>query len=223
MPMKSPRYLMLMSMLTVTFWIICVVCQYRLMPLRGWGDISTADLPYPLLCLLFDMVAEVYGYRTSRRMLWMALISILIFGLSIMFILHLPMPNTLTKDAWLFNHTLQHVPRLMIFNTAALILGQYLNLFIFAKFQRLWKGRYFAIRSVLSTLCGDCLTFFIALFGDYWHLMHASAITLLILEELFLMYLIASALSLPGSLCVKFLKKREPPLNHAPTFNPFQR
>ena len=72
---SHPRYLIFFAMLVTALISVSILAQYRLFPVPHIGDIPTTTLSYPFLCLTFDMIAELYGFRTSRKILWLGFIS----------------------------------------------------------------------------------------------------------------------------------------------------
>ena len=218
---KNPRYLSFLSMLAVVLWVMCLVSQDRLISVH-LGYICAAVLPYPFLCITFDMIAELYGYRESRRTLWSSLILVYIFVLGIYLFTKLPAPSFWEIRTETFNAAMSPLLRILIFNSIAFITGQYINIYIFSKLRLMLKGRFFGLRSIGSTFIGDTITFAVSLFGDFSGLMTNHSILVLVIAELIIMYLMAIVLAFPASVIVSLLKKTEPDYNTGVTFNPFK-
>ena len=110
----------------------------------------------------------------------------------------------------------------MIFGGFAVMIGQYINIYVFSRLRLLVKGRFFGLRSIGSTFIGDTVTFAIALFGDFSGNMGNHAIFVLVIDELIIMYVLAILLAIPASIIVSALKKVEPEYNTGLNFNPFK-
>lgn len=219
---KKPRFLSIMSMLTAVLWITCVVSQNRLVSLSTVGYTCAAVIPYPFLCIIFDMIAEIYGYKESRKTLWLAFFSVWLFVLTVYFFTRLPIPTLLSSHSESFNMVMSPLLRILTFNSLAFVLGQYINIYIFSKMRIYFGGRFFGLRSIASTFIGDSITFAISLYGDFAGLIKNHTIFILVIDELIFMYALAIILALPASIIVRLLKKIEPEFNQGISFNPFK-
>ena len=69
---KPYKYLVLLSMLYVTALLASIILAHKLIVIGGiLGSAATFVFPVTYFCA--DIVAEVYGYDVSRRLIWSAL------------------------------------------------------------------------------------------------------------------------------------------------------
>lgn len=177
----------------------------------------------PLILLLADIIAEVYGYKVSRALLWLAMLSEFVFSGAILFIIHLPSPAFWNhQDAFnqVFNKLLQVGPAAIV----AVLIGQFLNIYLISKFKIFLKGRYFWFRSIASIAIGSAVSggiyFFIGFRGLYAE------------HHLWVMFLSAYLMRLsyavvgggPATIIVHILKKVEKidVYDGSTDFNPFK-
>ena len=164
----KPQYLTFLMMLYVTLSLVGSAVLYKLVKL----DFLVAPgglLSLPFVLLLEDVIAEVYGYRISRILLWYILISMLVFIFFVEGIIHLPSPGYWTGQVNyidVFGPLDKGVP-IMAFG---IFCGRFTNLYVITKLKILVKGRYFWIRSILACLIGDVIALLIIYGIAFWSL-----------------------------------------------------
>ena len=218
----SVRLLIFTSIATVLL-CLCVLCQFRLMPFGHLGPISVTVISYPLFCLVLDMVSEIYGYRVSRQILWIAFIGVSICcGLLLLF-MSLPAPPDLSGRTQDFDHVFILLPRQYLVNTIGVISGVYCNIYLFGRLRKWLGNQQFSVRSIGSTFLGDFVTTVIGLGGEYFHQQPLNTHLLtMTFGELLASYILASLITPPASLLVRYLKSIEPDVNISVVFNPFK-
>jgi queuosine precursor transporter len=219
MQQHIPYHLVFLAILCATFLHLALLFQSDLVAL-GSSYVSFTIFVYPLTCIILDIIAEVYGYKVAKYCLWAAVIANLIFGLlaTLSTKVHAP-------AFWIYYDTNYNVALAPIFRTVfvgigSIIVGQFINIYALSKLRILVKGRFFALRSVGSTVVGDTFTVAIALTFNFSYRMAASHIETIIIYELLIMYACAIILSTPAALVTSYLKKCEPHYNTL-NFNPF--
>ncbi len=210
-------------MMVAVLWIICIVSQNRLVSVEGVTYISAAVIPYPFLCILFDIIAELYGYKESRKTLWMAFVCIYLFVISVFLFAKLPSPNFWQQMSQTYDGEMSPLLRILFFNSISFVIGQYINIYFFSKLRAIFNGKFFGLRSIGSTLIGDTITFAIAILGDFSGLIKSHSLVAMIIDELVIMYLMAIILAVPVSYLVSVLKKNEPDFDMSVRFNPFKK
>lgn len=181
------------------------------------------EIIMPIILLLADIIAEVYGYKVSRALLWLAMLSEFVFSSLILFIIHLPSPTFWThQDAFnlVFSKLLQVGPVAI----AAVLIGQFLNIYLVSKFKILLKGKYFWFRSIVSIAIGaavlDAIYFFVGFHGLY----PASALWKMFISAYILRVAYAVIGGGPATIIVHILKKIEKTdvYDVSTDFNPFK-
>lgn len=134
-----------------------------------FGVTATAGLLiFPISYILNDVIAEVWGYRKARLIIWigfaMNFLAVTVFKISIW------MPaSPFFQNQTAFETILGNTQRIAIASFIAFLCGSFLNAFIMSKMKIATQGRGFSVRAVVSTLFGescDSLVFFtIAFYG----------------------------------------------------------
>ncbi len=202
------KYLILLTTLFITCYLLTAVVQNRLV---GFHHIflTGAIFIYPISYLLSDIVTEVYGYKFSRQMIWCGIISWIIMALFLEFIMKLKVPHfwkTYDND---FSVIFAPILRDVLAGSIAVMAGQFLNIYAISKLKILTKGRYFWIRSVSSSLVGNFLTNFIALFFIFFGRTSTHSTFEIMIYDILMDIIYTGALALPAVFFAAFLKRAE--------------
>ncbi len=156
---------MVTGLLFATCLIIANIVVQKIIVLGG--IFSTAGLLiFPISYIVNDIIAEVWGYKKARMIIWygflMNLLAVLVFQLSIEI---RPAEAFTHQDA--YAQILGSTPRLALASFVAFLLGSFVNAMVMSKMKIIQKGRNFSIRAVVSTLFGegmDSIVFFTVAF-----------------------------------------------------------
>lgn len=221
--MTKYKFFTFFAMLYMMFAITDMILIYR-MGTVGVYTISVGVFVMSLLYLTEDIIAEVYGYKVVRQVIWTMLLISFIFSSIVTILNALPFP-----DGWqnkpAFDLILGHVFRINLYGGGlALMGGAFLNAYIITKWKILVRGKYFILRCIGATAIGQLIQNIIGCFVLYFDIysMHQ------ILDMIIPMYLTQMAFNIiiafPGSILARFLKKAEnsDPYDDKTNFNPFK-
>lgn len=109
---------------------------------------------FPISYILNDVVAEVWGFRKARLIIWtgflMNLIAVLFYSLSVSWP---AAPFWQNQEA--FANVLSSTPRIAIASLIAYLVGSFINAFVMSTVKIRSRGRHFSFRAILSTLLGE--------------------------------------------------------------------
>lgn len=132
----------------------------------GPAHFTGALLVFPISYIINDVVAEVWGFRRARLLIWMA------FGMNFLFVLLAALVDVLPGEGMnvdAFHSVFGLAPRVAVASFLAFLVGSFVNAMVMSKMKVRTQGSRFALRAVLSTLAGeacDSVIFFpIALAG----------------------------------------------------------
>jgi uncharacterized integral membrane protein (TIGR00697 family) len=122
---------------------------------------DAGTLIFPLSYIFGDILTEVYGYRRSRRVIWIGFFCSGLMGLAFWAASKIP-----GEAAWqtyagdnAFNAILGGVSTggILIASLAAYLVGEFSNAFIMAKLKVRMEGKQLWVRTIGSTLVGELL------------------------------------------------------------------
>ncbi len=128
----------------------------------GELTLSAAVLLFPVSYILNDCIAEVWGYRKARLIIWTGFImNFLVMAVFQVAVLLPPAP--FWEGAPHFDYVFGLAPRLALASFAAFLAGSFVNAYVMSRMKLASQGRNFSARAVVSTLLGegvDSLIFF---------------------------------------------------------------
>jgi len=148
----------------------------KIVNINIFGIIFPASVAAPLYASLFlatDMIAENYKKKYAYKAIWFGFgsqICLLILGI----LINLAKSDPASNIANALNVIFSFTPRLVIGSLVAYLVSQNFDVWFFHKIKNLTKGKYPALRNILSTLISQLidsfLVFSIAFYGvlDNW-------------------------------------------------------
>ena len=158
---------MVCGLLFTTCLIIANIVEQKLIQI-GPIEATAGLLIFPISYIVNDIIAEVWGYRKARLIIWygflMNFLAVAVFRVSIL----VPGSENFTHQE-AFSLVMGNTLRITIASFVAFLIGSFLNAFVMSRMKIMQKGRNFSLRAVVSTLVGegtDSLVFFtIAFYG----------------------------------------------------------
>lgn len=157
---------MLAGILFAACLLVSNILASKIMMVGPWSA-PAGVLVFPLAYIINDVIAEVWGYRKARLIIWAGfgvnLLAVLFFSLGIV---ATPAPFFSSQEA--FTTVLGNTPRIVAASLLAYLVGSFLNAYIMSRFKVLTRGKGFSIRAIVSTLVGegaDSLIFIIVAFA----------------------------------------------------------
>lgn len=163
-------------MLSMTFVIlatvftVCLITSNIFVP-RTWKvwslplQLSGAVIIFPVSYIVNDVLTEVYGFKKTQFVIWLAFALSAFVAIMSQFVTMLPAPmyqeNQSVADS--FNMLFRLVPRSTIASLMAFLIGSTVNSLIMSRMKVATKGKGFGIRAILSSLGGefiDSIVFF---------------------------------------------------------------
>jgi queuosine precursor transporter len=200
------RLLIFLSMLYVVIVILPAPFLYRLI------QVKVLTLPggmfiFPLIYVVGDIIAELYGYKTIRSLIWYSLICNFIFAAAVQSIIYLPYPkgNALVSHDYVV--VFHGLIRGDFANIIGVICGRFINAYILTKAKFILKGKYFFFRTFFSNVIGELVMLVLwvnlAYAGKYpYHMIvHIAA------SDYFVRVAYALVAAIPATLLVKWLKQ----------------
>jgi hypothetical protein len=111
---------------------------------------------FPISYIFGDILTEVYGYRQSRRIIWLGFFCNLLVVVAIWIGQVLP-PASFWNGQSAYERILGYTPRLLLASFLAYLVGEFANSFVMAKMKIATQGRWLWTRTIGSTLIGEGL------------------------------------------------------------------
>ncbi|MGU3360182.1 queuosine precursor transporter [Methylobacterium sp. M6A4_1b] len=135
--------------------IVSLILAGKIVSLGGL-TFSAAVIVFPLSYLFGDILTEVYGYASARRVVWAGFAAQIVWIVSYTIAAALP-PAPFWPHQAAFEAVLGATPRLALAGMAAYLVGEFANAYVLAKLKLRFAGAHLAARLVASTVLGQAL------------------------------------------------------------------
>ncbi len=151
------KYLGVLGMVWITFLLLTVFTTVKSFDVFGFTFLAAA-IGYPVTYVFSDIFTEVYGYRTSRKIIWSGFICIAL-ATSFAYLYTLIPPSHYLSDADnnSFNYIFRASPGIAFATIMGFWAGELTNSIVLAKLKMVTRGRKQGMRYILSTLFGQIM------------------------------------------------------------------
>jgi hypothetical protein len=130
-------------------------------------SLTAGLLVFPISYIINDCIAEVWGFRKARLIIWSGFA--MNFFVAVLGMIAVALPAAPYWDGEEhFNFVFSMAPRIMAASLTAFLVGSFLNAYVMSRMKVANSGRHFSARAILSTVVGetfDSLIFFPIAFG----------------------------------------------------------
>lgn len=130
-------------------------------------SITAGLLVFPISYIINDCIAEVWGFRKARLIIWMGfLMNFMVVALGQIAVALPASPFWEGEES--FNFVFGMAPRIAVASLLAFLVGSFINAYVMSRMKIASHGKNFSARAILSTVFGesaDSLIFFPLAFG----------------------------------------------------------
>jgi len=205
--LTNSYFINLITILFTVFLILSNVSGSKISYLFGF-NIASGLIFFPITYILDDIITEVYGFKKSRKIIWISFISSLVFACGLFVVAKLP-----ASDVWPYQKEFEQFllisPRIFLASCTGYLVGEFINSIILSKLKILHKGKWFPVRAITSTLFGVAFENFIFCFVAFYGIYSTNIIIEIILTQ-FVFKIIYEIVMLPFTIkIIDFLKRKE--------------
>ncbi|MCX6137948.1 MAG: queuosine precursor transporter [Ignavibacteriales bacterium] len=179
---------------------------------------------FPLSYIFGDVLTEVYGYRRSRKVIWIGFGSALLMSIIFMVVGAMPpAQGWINQDA--YDKILGLTPRIVAASLIAFFSGEFSNSYTLAKLKIWTKGRHLWMRTIGSTVVGEFVDTALFVMIAFWGMLPTATLTAVIISNYVFKTGVEAILTPVTYRVVAWLKKEEAEdyYDHGTDFNPFSR
>lgn len=177
---------------------------------------------FPLSYIFGDILTEVYGFRTGRRVIWIGFFSALLMSVTFGIVgVIKPATGWENQQAWML--ILGQTPRIVAASLIAYFAGEFSNSIVLAKMKILTKGKFLWTRTIGSTLAGEGIDTVLFVLIAFSGLYGWKTVGLIIISNYIFKVGMEVVLTPLTYAIVRFLKKKEHVdyYDYKTSFNPF--
>lgn len=150
---NSFKHLDTITAFFVAVLLISNVTSTKILDL-GWFQFDGGTLLFPLSYIFGDILTEVYGFRRSRKVIWLGFGCALLMSATLMTVGALP-PAADWGNQEAYDKILGLTPRIVLASLVAYFCGEFSNAVLLAKMKVWTRGRRLWMRTIGSTLAGE--------------------------------------------------------------------
>ena len=147
-------------MLVITIFLVCDTTAFRMTPFMG-NNVPVSGLILPVIFAIGDIVADVYGYGVSRKMIWNTIICQVIFGLTIRLALAFPSPENDTHNIH-YDEAFSFILWTNFTSCLSITSGMFVNAFLMSKLKVKLHGKRFLFRTIMSSSISEFVLCYVA-------------------------------------------------------------
>ena len=184
--------------LFVTILVTSNILAVKLIEVAGLV-LPAAIILFPVGYILGDVLTEVYGYRQTRRVIWLG------FSMNLVAVAAIWAAGLQGQEAW--NGILGQAPRILAASFIAYLIGEFANAYVLAKIKIATAGKMLWLRTIGSTIVGQGLDSAVFITLAFAGVIPASAIIAAILGQWFVKSAYEAAATPLTYAVVGYLKK----------------
>lgn len=120
----------------------------------GPMSVTAGLLVFPISYIINDCIAEVWGFRKARLIIWMGFLMNFMVVVLGKLAVALPAAPFWNGEAH-FDFVFGLAPRIAAASLLAFLVGSFTNAYVLSRMKLLTKGRNFSARAILSTVFGE--------------------------------------------------------------------
>ena len=171
---------------------------------------DAGTITFPFAYMLGDVLTEIWGYRTTRKIIFLTFLCNVFMVVCTQIGVWLPSPDYLDTTAQAYNTVFNYVPRIILGSLVGFLLGELSNSLIMERIKAKTKGKHLWVRTIGSSIIGymfDTIPFVLIAFLG---VMTARDILLMIALQYFMKLAIEILFGTPMAYAViKLLRKIE--------------
>lgn len=165
-PNSRYKYLDLFTVVFVSCLLAANIIAVKIIQI-GPLFLPAGTIVFPISYIVNDVLTEVYGFKITRRVIWLGFLANLILVVAIATAQALP--GAPFWDAQQdYERILGFAPRLLLASFLAYLVGSFANAYVMARMKVITKGRWLWSRTIGSTIVGeglDSLVFIVVAFA----------------------------------------------------------
>lgn len=216
------KYYSIVSSIFVAVLIISNTVATKLFSL-GPFIFTGAIFVFPISYIFGDILVEVYGYGSSRRIIWTGFFALIAMAVIYWLVgLLPPAPGWENQEA--YTAILGVVPRIVIASIIGFWAGEFSNAFVLAKMKILTSGKHLWTRTIGSTIIGQGIDTVLFTSIGFFGLIPNSILLIAILSGYAFKVAYEAIVTPVTYAIVRFLKKKEKidAFDNNTNFNPFK-
>ena len=146
--------LVVVTALFVTLYLVSNIMAVKVVSIFGLFCFDAGTITFPLAYMLGDVLTEIWGYRTTRKVIIVTLVCNTLMVICTRIGVVMPSPDYLEPTAAAYNLMFDYVPRIVLGSLVGFFLGEISNAWVMARLKKATGGKYLWLRTIGSSMVG---------------------------------------------------------------------
>ena len=146
--------LIVVTALFVTCYLVSNIMAVKVIGIMNLFYFDAGTITFPFAYMLGDVLTELWGYRTTRKVIFLTFFCNILMVISTQIGVWLPSPDYMESTAGAYNTVFNYVPRIILGSLAGFLLGELSNSWIMEKIRHRTKGKRLWVRTIGSSVVG---------------------------------------------------------------------
>lgn len=147
----SQSALMAVTAIFVTLYLVSNIMAVKVIGLFNLFYFDAGTITFPFAYMLGDVLTEVWGYRTTRKVVLLTLFCNILLVLCTQIGVWLPSPDYLAESEAAYNAIFSYVPRIVLASLTGFLLGELSNAWLMERIKFRTRGRHLWVRTIGSS------------------------------------------------------------------------
>ena len=135
----------------VTLYLVSNIMAVKVIGLFNLFYFDAGTITFPFAYMLGDVLTEVWGYRTARKVIWLTLLCNILLVVCTQIGVWLPSPDYLAETEAVYNSMFSYVPRIVLASLVGFLLGELSNAWLMERIKLKTRGRHLWVRTIGSS------------------------------------------------------------------------
>lgn len=191
---KQFDFLIIITALLITCYLTANIMAVKLVEIYGMTWFDAGTITFPLTYMLGDVLTEVWGFKTAKKVIYLAFLCNLILVVATYIGTLLPGPSSLSDINNAYAMIFSYTPRILFASLVAFVLGSLSNAWTLERVKKITGEKWLFLRTIGSSAVGyifDTVVFVIIAFAgtvgwnDLMTMIIAQYIIKLVIEAIF--------------------------------------
>jgi hypothetical protein len=202
------KFLLHLAVLFCVALVVSNIIAVKLYAAPFGITLTAAVWLFPIVYIIGDVVPEVYGLATARKVIWLGFAANAFAVLFFMLTLSLPHPPYwVNQEA--FQAVLGFTPRLLLASFVGYLIGTNANAWVLVRIKALTSGKWLWMRTIGSTIVGESLDSVCFVLIGFYGLMPIEALYGMVIAQAVFKTLYEAAVTPVTYMVVAWFKKEE--------------
>lgn len=154
-PLKNRDFssspLMILTALFITLYLVSNIMAVKVVSFFGLFYFDAGTITFPFAYMLGDVLTEIWGYRTTKRIIYLTLLCNIVLMACTAIGVTMPSPDYLAETAAAYDHIFSYVPRIVVASLVGFLMGELSNAWLMERIKIRTKGRWLWLRTIGSS------------------------------------------------------------------------